>query len=180
MRISYDAEADALSISFRDTSVTRREPARDIGGHYNEQGQLAGLEIRDAGQLLGDLSTLRHVVLEGLGPPVSAGKPPSTIVASHIVLDERGVAWIDDTNVKVIEVVLDKLGDKLTPEEIYEEHYRNLSLAQIHAAFSYYYDHQAEFDAEIGRQLREYRVLHAAQGTDTPVHRKLRAAGKNP
>ena len=28
----------------------------------------------------------------------------------HIWLDERGYAWIDDTNTKVIEVVLDKLG----------------------------------------------------------------------
>ena len=28
----------------------------------------------------------------------------------HIWLDERGRAWIDETNVKVIEVVLDTLG----------------------------------------------------------------------
>ena len=33
----------------------------------------------------------------------------TAVLASHIVLDENGVAWIDDTNVKVIEVVLDKL-----------------------------------------------------------------------
>jgi hypothetical protein len=29
---------------------------------------------------------------------------------AHIVLDDRGRGWIDDTNVKVIEVVLDKVG----------------------------------------------------------------------
>ena len=33
--------------------------------------------------------------------------------APHIKRDDRGVAWIDETNVKVIEVVLDRLG--LTP-----------------------------------------------------------------
>ena len=38
----------------------------------------------------------------------------------HIWLDERGRAWIDDTNVKVIEVVLDKLGPEgWTPDQIY-------------------------------------------------------------
>jgi hypothetical protein len=30
------------------------------------------------------------------------------IAHPHIRLDARGVAWIDDTNVKVIEVVLDR------------------------------------------------------------------------
>lgn len=59
---------------------------------------------------------------------------------AHIHLDERGVAWIDDTNTKVIEVVLDKIGYGLNPEEIHHE-YPYLSLAQIHAAFTYYYDH---------------------------------------
>src|SRR5205814_9018980 len=58
---------------------------------------------------------------------------------AHILLDERGRGWIDDTNVKVIEVVLDKLGYGLSPEEIHSEH-SHLSLAQIHAAFCWYYD----------------------------------------
>jgi uncharacterized protein (DUF433 family) len=103
-------------------------------------------------------------------------KPAGT---AHIFLDDRGRAWIDDTKVKVIEVILDKLGSGWNPEEIHEQ-YPHLSLAQIHAAFSYYYDHQPEFDAEIDRQVREYDALHAAQGKDTPVHRRLRAAGKLP
>jgi uncharacterized protein (DUF433 family) len=98
---------------------------------------------------------------------------------AHILLDDRGRGWIDDTNTKVIEVVCDKLSG-MSPEQIHEEHYRHLSLAQIHAALSYYYDHKAEFDAEIERQVREVEALRAAQGSDTPVHRKLRAAGKIP
>jgi uncharacterized protein (DUF433 family) len=98
---------------------------------------------------------------------------------AHIRLDERGRAWIDDTNVKVIEVVLDKLGYGLTPEQIFEEHYRRLSLAQIHAAFSYYYDYQAEFDAEIERQAQEVEALRA-QNLDSPIRQKLRALGKIP
>ena len=33
--------------------------------------------------------------------------------APHIKRDDRGVAWIDETNVKVIEVVLDRLASLL-------------------------------------------------------------------
>ncbi len=98
----------------------------------------------------------------------------------HIWLDEQGRAWIDDTNVKVIEVVLDKLGYGLTPDEIYEEYDRWFSLAQIHAAFTYYYDHQAEFDAEIERQHREYVELRAKSLINDPIRAKLRAMGKIP
>ena len=98
----------------------------------------------------------------------------------HIWLDERGYAWIDDRNVKVIEVVLDKLGYGWTADEIYEGHDHYLSLAQIHAAFAYYYDHKAEFDAEIERQHREYEELRAQSLVNDPIRAKLRAMGKIP
>lgn len=98
---------------------------------------------------------------------------------AHILLDEQGRAWIDETNVKVIEVVLDKLGYGYGPEEILAAHPGTFTLAQIHAAFSYYYDHQAEFDAEIERQEKEYQRLRT-ESLDSPVRQKLRALGKIP
>lgn len=99
---------------------------------------------------------------------------------THIWLDANGRAWIDDRNVKVIEVALDKLGYGWSPEEIYFQHSGYLSLAQIHAALAYYYDHQAEFDAEIERDRVEYEALWAAQDRNSPLFAKLRAAGKIP
>jgi hypothetical protein len=42
-----------------------------------------------------------------------------TVATSHIRLDEKGAAWIDDTNVKVMEVVLDKLAHPSSPEEMH-------------------------------------------------------------
>lgn len=98
---------------------------------------------------------------------------------AHILLDEQGRAWIDDTNVKVIEVVLDKLGWGLSPEEIFAEYPGHFTMAQIHAAFSYYYDHQAEFDAEIERQRKEVEAARL-QTLDSPGRQKLRALGKIP
>ena len=80
----------------------------------------------------------------------------ATGIASHVWLDADGVAWIDDTNIKVIEVALEKIAHGSSPEEIYDQHRGHLSLAQIHAALTFYFDHQAEMDAEIDRQLREF------------------------
>ena len=97
---------------------------------------------------------------------------------AHIQLDEAGVAWIDDTNVKVIEVVLDKLAHGWSPEEIHFQD-PNLSLAQIHAALSYYYDHQQAFDTAIEEQLRRVETLMAQAG-ESPVRQRLRALGKLP
>lgn len=101
----------------------------------------------------------------------------STVSVPHIHLDERGVAWIDDTNVKVIEVAVEKIAHGSTPDQIVEEHDGHLSLAQVHAALTYYYDHQAEFDQEIERQYREYQEQHA-RSLDSPGRRRLRTMGK--
>ena len=102
----------------------------------------------------------------------------STIPAAHIHLDERGVAWIDDTNVKVVEVVLDKRAYGWSPEETHKQH-PDLSLAQIHAALSYYYDHQQEIDAYIEQQLKWVETM-SAQAGDSPIRQRLRALGKLP
>ena len=96
----------------------------------------------------------------------------SISVTKHIRLDEAGVAWIDDTNVKVIEVVLDKHAHSSSPEEIHFQ-YPHLSLAQIYAALSYYHDHQSDFDAEIERQLDEFDAS-AARAGDSPVFHRLK------
>jgi uncharacterized protein (DUF433 family) len=101
-------------------------------------------------------------------------------VASHLWLDERGRPWIDDKNVKVIEVI-EALMAKDWSIKQYQEDYNNyLTLAQVHAALSYYYDHQAEMDAEIERQRQEDEAAWQAQGKDTALHRRLREAGLIP
>ena len=98
------------------------------------------------------------------------------VTTTHIHLDESGRAWIDDTNVKVIEVVLDKLAHGSSPEEMHFQ-YPHLSLAQIYAALAYYYDHQSEFDTEIEQQLKEVESL-MQQSKDSPLRKRLQSLGK--
>lgn len=101
-----------------------------------------------------------------------------TLTTTHIELDDKGVAWIRGTKIKVIEVALDKIANGSSPEEIHFQ-YPHLSLAQIHSALAYYYDHQVEFDAEIARQLERIDSL-AAQVKDSPGRKRLRVLGLLP
>src|ERR687886_307628 len=97
----------------------------------------------------------------------------STAVTTHIRIDENGVAWIDDTQVKVIEVVIDKIAHGSSPEEIHFQ-YPHLSLAQIHAALAYYYDNQPALDAEIERRWIEADEL-ARRISDSTMRQRLLA-----
>ena len=63
---------------------------------------------------------------------------------------------------EVVEVVLDKMAYGWSPEEMHRQH-PHLSMAQIHAARSYYYEHQNEVDADIERRDRYVEELRAQQ-----------------
>jgi len=91
------------------------------------------------------------------------------VLNSLIEIDAEGIPWITGANTKVVEVVLDKMAHNSNPEEIHEQ-YPHLSLAQIHAALAYYYEHQTEVDADIERRDRYVENLRAQQ--KNPLTRK--------
>jgi len=101
---------------------------------------------------------------------------PVLTTAQHIRFDERAVAWIDDTNTKVIEVALDMIAHGWSPEEIHFQH-PHLSLAQIHAALGCYYDHKADMDEQIQRSARNLQQLREQAG-ESPLRKRLREMGK--
>jgi uncharacterized protein YuzE len=72
MKITYDPEVDALSITFCETTVTTEHIAEGIAADYDSEGRLAGLEILGVVKRFGGLETLRQVVIEGIGPTVLA------------------------------------------------------------------------------------------------------------
>ena len=93
-----------------------------------------------------------------------------TLTAPHIWIDERGVAWVDETNTKVKEIALDVIAHGWSPKEIHLNH-PHFSFAQIHAALAYYYDHKSGLDAEIEENSRRVEGMRAAAG-ESPI-RKL-------
>jgi uncharacterized protein YuzE len=78
MKIIYDAEADALSIVFAETTVTTQHLADGIAADYDAAGCLAGLEILDVRRRLGGADTFRRIVLEGIGGLVPGQAIPTT------------------------------------------------------------------------------------------------------
>jgi len=72
-----------------------------------------------------------------------------------ISLDDRGIAYISGTRMKVAQIARERRDFGYNPEEIFEAHL-HLTLAQIHAALSYYYCHQDEIDTYIHEQDAYY------------------------
>jgi uncharacterized protein (DUF433 family) len=90
---------------------------------------------------------------------------------SHVVIDRQGCPWIDDTNIKVVEVVRDHLAYGWSPEEIHWQH-PHLGLAQIYAALAYYHDNRTSMDAEIQTSL-DTADATARIAADSPLVRRL-------
>ena len=91
---------------------------------------------------------------------------------THIQRDAAGTAWIDDTGVKVIQVAQAHLGHGWSAEAIHEN-YPHLSLAQIHAALSWFFDHQEEMEKDMALRESRARNLLAETG-ESPLQRRLR------
>ena len=79
---------------------------------------------------------------------------------THIRCDERGVAWIGETNTKVVEVAGEHAAYGWDAEEIHAAH-PHLAPSQIHAALSFYYDHKAELDEQMQHQMVTYQRLRS-------------------
>jgi uncharacterized protein (DUF433 family) len=71
-----------------------------------------------------------------------------------ITVDSNGVAYVEGTSTKVIEVVQAKQAQELTPEQVQSE-LPHLTLAQVYAALAYYHANRDELDGQI-RERRNF------------------------
>lgn len=84
---------------------------------------------------------------------------------AHVDL-RGGVPYLTGTQIKVIEVALDRLAYGWDADEIQRQH-PHLSLGQVHSALAYYYDHRDELDRDIAerkRRVDELRKQHNQTG----------------
>ncbi len=102
----------------------------------------------------------------------------STVTYPHIETNSDGVAVISGTTTKIIEIVQDHLAHHWHAEDICRQ-YPYLSLAQVHAALTCYYDHQQELDQEIERRRRRVADIKANRADDK-IQDKLRQLGQIP
>jgi uncharacterized protein (DUF433 family) len=100
----------------------------------------------------------------------------STVAHSHVEISPDGHARIRGTGFKV-RILAEEYLDGATPAQLLEWH-PQLSLAQIHSALAYYYDHQQAFDNEIAELRRFAEETYANRG-ESLFLRKLREMGKD-
>jgi uncharacterized protein (DUF433 family) len=102
----------------------------------------------------------------------------STVSYPHIEFSPDGVAMVSGTTTKVIEIVQDHLAHHWHAEDIHRQ-YPHLSLAEIHAALTYYYDHQQVIEEEIDRRQRRAAEIKGRRADDT-IRERLRQLGQLP
>jgi len=93
----------------------------------------------------------------------------------YVILNEEEVPVIAGTNMKVIELVLERMAYGWSPEELHFQH-PYLTLGQIYSALAYYWDHQEELDQDIERRLQFVDGVQRALGS-SPLVARLKAKG---
>jgi uncharacterized protein (DUF433 family) len=100
------------------------------------------------------MDTIQSINLIAINPNVRNGRP-----------------YVIGTTIEVSAIAIAKIVHLQTPEEIASDY--KLTLAQVYAALSYYYDHKVEIDVvlnqrrELAQKLKE-RLSVAA----SPLHRR--------
>lgn len=94
-------------------------------------------------------------------------------VTSISSLNEKDQAIIEDTKIKVIDLVLDKIAYGWSPEELQYQH-PQLTLRQVYSALAYYADHQEKLDKEIETQLEQIDQLRKS-ARPSPLIKRLKA-----
>ncbi len=93
----------------------------------------------------------------------------------HVILSDGNVPIIAGTNMKVIELILEKTAYGWSPEELKFQH-SYLTLGQIHSALAYYWDHKEELDHDIEKRF-EYVNKLQRKTRDSPLESRLKAKG---
>lgn len=91
----------------------------------------------------------------------------------HLTCDSAGVIWIDDSGYRVVDLVREHLAHGWNAE-ILQENHPDLSLAQIHAALAWYYDHEEEMHADMLRRETEGDSFFS-DVPESPLLKRLRA-----
>ncbi|NIA31092.1 MAG: DUF433 domain-containing protein [Actinobacteria bacterium] len=80
----------------------------------------------------------------------------------HVILDEQDIPIIVGANMKVVELILEKIAYGWSPEELAFQH-PYLTLGQIHSTLAYYWDHKDELDRDIERRIKFVDKFQASQ-----------------
>lgn len=90
----------------------------------------------------------------------------------HVILNDQGVPLIAGTTMKVVELVVSQRAYGWSADEL-QFQYPHLTLGQIYSALAYYWDHQAQLDADIEQRLARSEELRRTT-PPTPFATRIR------
>ncbi len=91
----------------------------------------------------------------------------------HIDYDVQGAPIVAGTTMKVVELVTAQRAHGWSPEELCFQ-FPHLSMADIHAALTYYWDHESEIDEDIESRTR-LADESRRQSASSPLAQRLAA-----
>jgi uncharacterized protein (DUF433 family) len=103
----------------------------------------------------------------------------TTVMDGHIVVDDKGIARVGKTRMKVLQLVQAMKVDQLSPEQATQEF--PLTLSDVHAALAYFYDHPEEMESQQREESRfdeEFRARHPNKITRAELERRLAERGE--
>lgn len=86
------------------------------------------------------MNTIQSINLIAINPDIRSGRP-----------------CLVGTTLRVSDIVMASIFHNRTPGEIASDY--EISLAQVHAALAYYYEHKDELDEDIRQQIRTAKEL---------------------
>jgi uncharacterized protein (DUF433 family) len=103
----------------------------------------------------------------------------TAVIYPHVVkVDGKPACLEHSPRIRVAQIVVNYRDLGNSTEEVCTR-YQHLKLAEVHSALAYYFDHQAEVDAEIEEEQRMIDESYK-NAKPTPVEIKLRTQGLLP
>jgi uncharacterized protein (DUF433 family) len=99
----------------------------------------------------------------------------TTTEYKHIQLNDHSQAIIEGSTMKVTELIVSRIAYGWSAEEMHFQ-YPYLSMSQIHAALSYYWDNKTAMDAAIAADLQSAEEMGIKAG-ETPFVARLKSLG---
>jgi uncharacterized protein (DUF433 family) len=93
----------------------------------------------------------------------------------HILLSDRDIPFIEDTSMKVVELITSVKAYGWSPEELHFQ-YPHISMSKIYSALAYYWDNKEEIDADIKQRFKYAEKLRIEAG-ESPLAKRLRQEG---
>ena len=124
--------------------------------------------------------------MEPASPPTQTPSPTDGPMTFPVVTEYIGVRpgycggypHILGHRIKVKHIAVMHERTRMSPAQIVED-LPSITLAQVHAALAYYYDHRDEIEVEIAEEEREYEALKAKQPSILEKIRQRTANAQN-